>query len=181
MFPNKYIQGWAKEWSLGCVNSRPAARRSQEAVFTQPRDHSFAQTFTIHEVTSGRAVVSLLPVPSPLSIFIAPAPSPFPSELFLVQLYCWRSICPSENEMRVSRASGRETISSFISPSVARLALVVHIPEIRKTWTPHRALSTSLVHCHSLYILHPFPPPPHSSSSIDPFKENQLSLSHSHR
>ena len=39
----KYVQGWAKEWSLGCVNSRPAARGSQEAGFTQPRDHSFAQ------------------------------------------------------------------------------------------------------------------------------------------
>ena len=37
------LQGWAKEWSLGCVNSRPAARGSQEAGFTQPRDHSFAQ------------------------------------------------------------------------------------------------------------------------------------------
>ena len=35
--------GWAKEWCLGCVNSRPAARGSQEAGFTQPRDHSFAQ------------------------------------------------------------------------------------------------------------------------------------------
>ena len=37
------VQGWAKEWSLGCVNSRPAARGSQEAGFTQPRDNSFAQ------------------------------------------------------------------------------------------------------------------------------------------
>ena len=37
------LQGWAKEWSLGCVNSLPAARRSQEAGFTQPRDHSLAQ------------------------------------------------------------------------------------------------------------------------------------------
>ena len=39
----KAIQGWAKEWSRGCVISRPATRGSQEAVFTQPRDHSFAQ------------------------------------------------------------------------------------------------------------------------------------------
>ena len=38
-----YVQGWAKEWSLGCVNSRPAARGSQEEKFTHPRDHSFAQ------------------------------------------------------------------------------------------------------------------------------------------
>ena len=32
-----------QEWSLGCVNSHPAARGSQEVWFTQPRDHSFAQ------------------------------------------------------------------------------------------------------------------------------------------
>ena len=30
------IQGSAKRWALGCVNSRPAARGSQEAGFTQP-------------------------------------------------------------------------------------------------------------------------------------------------
>ena len=29
------VQCWAKEWSLGCVNSPPAARGSQEAVFTR--------------------------------------------------------------------------------------------------------------------------------------------------
>ena len=43
------IQGWAKEWSLGCVNSRPVARGSQEAGFTQPRDHSFSQRCTNHQ------------------------------------------------------------------------------------------------------------------------------------
>ena len=32
-----YVHGLAKEWSLGCVNLRPAARGSQEAGFTQPR------------------------------------------------------------------------------------------------------------------------------------------------
>ena len=37
------VQGWAKEWSLGCVNSHPTARGSQEAGFMQPRDHSRAQ------------------------------------------------------------------------------------------------------------------------------------------
>ena len=37
------IQRWAKEWALGCVNSPPAAGGSQEAGFTQPRAHSFAQ------------------------------------------------------------------------------------------------------------------------------------------
>ena len=30
------VQGWEKEWSLGCVNSRPVARGSREAGFTQP-------------------------------------------------------------------------------------------------------------------------------------------------
>ena len=33
------LQGWAKEWSLGCVNSCPVARGSQVAGFTQPRAH----------------------------------------------------------------------------------------------------------------------------------------------
>ena len=37
------VQFWAKEWSLGCVNSHPVARRSREAGFWQPRDQSFAQ------------------------------------------------------------------------------------------------------------------------------------------
>ena len=37
----------AKEWSLGCVNSRQAARGSLEAGFTQPRDHTFAQPCTV--------------------------------------------------------------------------------------------------------------------------------------
>ena len=37
------VQGWAQEWSLGCVNSRTAARGSQKAGFTQPRNYSFAQ------------------------------------------------------------------------------------------------------------------------------------------
>ena len=35
--------GGAIGWSLGCVTSRPVARGSQEAGFTQPMDHSFAQ------------------------------------------------------------------------------------------------------------------------------------------
>ena len=39
----RYVQGLAKEWSLGCVNLPPAARGSQQAGFTQPRDHYFAQ------------------------------------------------------------------------------------------------------------------------------------------
>ena len=31
-----HIQGLVKRWALGCVNSPPAARGSQEAGFTQP-------------------------------------------------------------------------------------------------------------------------------------------------
>ena len=42
----RYLQGWAKEWALGCVNSPPLARESQEAGVTQPRAHSFAQPCT---------------------------------------------------------------------------------------------------------------------------------------
>ena len=49
------IHGWAKEWSLGCVNSRPTARGSQEAGFTQPRDHSFAQRCMWIHLTSQEA------------------------------------------------------------------------------------------------------------------------------
>ena len=49
-----HVQGWAKEWSLGCVNSRPAARGSQEAGFTQPRNHLIAHICKVercHEST----------------------------------------------------------------------------------------------------------------------------------
>ena len=35
--------GLAKEWFLGCVNSRPAARGSKETGFTQPMSHCFAE------------------------------------------------------------------------------------------------------------------------------------------
>ena len=37
------IQSSAKNRALGCVNAKPAARGSQEAEFTQPWSHSFAQ------------------------------------------------------------------------------------------------------------------------------------------
>ena len=36
------VQDWAKEWFIGCVTSRPAARGIQEAGFTQPRAHFLA-------------------------------------------------------------------------------------------------------------------------------------------
>ena len=45
------LQRWAKEWALGCVNSPIAAGGSQEAGFTQPRAHSFAQPCTWNTLT----------------------------------------------------------------------------------------------------------------------------------
>ena len=53
------IQGWAKEWALGCVNSPPAPRGSQEAGFTQPRAHSFAHPCK-QEPTSEQKIKSKL-------------------------------------------------------------------------------------------------------------------------
>ena len=41
------VQGWAKKWCLGCVNSCPASRRSQVAGFTQPRSHLVADPCTV--------------------------------------------------------------------------------------------------------------------------------------
>ena len=42
-YENVLLQGSAKRWALGCVNSPPpAARGSQEAGFTQPRVHLLA-------------------------------------------------------------------------------------------------------------------------------------------
>ena len=40
------LQGWVKEWSLGCVNSPSAARTSQEAGFTQLKAHLLADPCT---------------------------------------------------------------------------------------------------------------------------------------
>ena len=37
------LQGWAKEWTLGCVNPGSLWPRGG-GEFTQPRDHSFAQS-----------------------------------------------------------------------------------------------------------------------------------------
>ena len=44
------IQHTTKEWSQGCVNLRPPARGSQEAGFTEPRDHSFTQPCNIKRI-----------------------------------------------------------------------------------------------------------------------------------
>ena len=41
MCKGENVQKWAKKWTLGCVNPPPAARRSKEAGFTQPRDYFF--------------------------------------------------------------------------------------------------------------------------------------------
>ena len=38
---HRNIQGSAKEWSLGCVKRAPAARGSQDAGITQPREPFF--------------------------------------------------------------------------------------------------------------------------------------------
>ena len=37
-----YLQGSAKEWTLGYVKRAAAARGSQDEGITQPRDHSLA-------------------------------------------------------------------------------------------------------------------------------------------
>ena len=37
------MQGWAKEWSLGCVNPASWLPLAAGGEFTQPRDHSLAQ------------------------------------------------------------------------------------------------------------------------------------------
>ena len=36
-------RGWAKEWTLGCVNPTSWLPLADEGEFTQPRAHSFAQ------------------------------------------------------------------------------------------------------------------------------------------
>ena len=41
---SKYVQGWAKEGSLGCVNPASCLPLAAEREFTQPREHSFAQS-----------------------------------------------------------------------------------------------------------------------------------------
>ena len=41
------VQGSSKRWALGCVNSPPAARGSQEAGITQPRAHLLADSCTV--------------------------------------------------------------------------------------------------------------------------------------
>ena len=39
---HKLIQGWAKEWALGCVNPASWLPPAAGGEFTQPRTHSFA-------------------------------------------------------------------------------------------------------------------------------------------
>ena len=38
-----HVQGWAKEWALGCVNPASWLSLAAGGEFTQPRAHSFAQ------------------------------------------------------------------------------------------------------------------------------------------
>ena len=57
------IQGLAKRWALGYSNSPPAARRSQEAGFTQPRYHLLANTCTLYYY-NGKPAIRLSHVPS---------------------------------------------------------------------------------------------------------------------
>ena len=42
----RYVQGLAKEGSLGCVKRAPVARGAQDAELTQPRDHYLANPCT---------------------------------------------------------------------------------------------------------------------------------------
>ena len=44
----RIVQRSAKGWSLGCVNSPPATRGSQDAGFTQPRVHSLAHPCRVY-------------------------------------------------------------------------------------------------------------------------------------
>ena len=44
--PATCVQGLAERWALGCVNSPPAARGSQEAGLTQPREPLLADPCT---------------------------------------------------------------------------------------------------------------------------------------
>ena len=40
-----HIQGSTKGWALGCLNSHPAARGSQEARITHPKAHLLVEKF----------------------------------------------------------------------------------------------------------------------------------------
>ena len=48
------VQGWAKERSLGCVNTASWLPLATRLEFTQPRDHSFAQPCIINQRRQGR-------------------------------------------------------------------------------------------------------------------------------
>ena len=45
------IQGWGKEWSLGCVNPDYRLPRAAGREFMQPRDHSFSQLCTARYIS----------------------------------------------------------------------------------------------------------------------------------
>ena len=48
------IQGWAKEWALGCVNPATWLSLAAGGEFTQPRAHSFAQPCTLSSLYGGQ-------------------------------------------------------------------------------------------------------------------------------
>ena len=48
-----HIQGSVKRFALGCVNSPPSARGSQESGFTQPKAHLLADPCTYNSGPSG--------------------------------------------------------------------------------------------------------------------------------
>ena len=43
-----HVQGWAKEWALGCVNPAFWLPPAAGGEFTQPRAHSFVHLCTVH-------------------------------------------------------------------------------------------------------------------------------------
>ena len=43
-----HVQGWAKEWTLGCVNPASWLSLAAGGEFMQPRDHSFAQPCSLY-------------------------------------------------------------------------------------------------------------------------------------
>ena len=51
VFLSSYVQGSAKEWSLGCVKRAPGVRGGQDAGTTQPGAHSLADPCTLRNLS----------------------------------------------------------------------------------------------------------------------------------
>ena len=56
------VRGSAKRWDLGCVNSPPTARGSQEAGFTQPRVHLLADPCTMYIIVHCETLTQIYPI-----------------------------------------------------------------------------------------------------------------------